>query len=76
MTTARRPAENDHSLLDGVEIRQPFFLAGGLTPENLRHAESVRPYCGFSSGVETDRPKDREKCWKRPSDTGTINLKG
>lgn len=34
----------DHSLLDGAEIRQPFFLAGGLTPENLRQAaESVRP---------------------------------
>lgn len=53
----------DHSLLDGAEIRQPFFLAGGLTPENLRQAaESVRPYCvDLSSGVETDRFKDREK---------------
>lgn len=53
----------DHSLLDGAEIRQPFFLAGGLTPENLRWAaESVRPYCvDLSSGVETDRLKDREK---------------
>lgn len=53
----------DHSLLDGAEIRQPFFLAGGLTPENLRQAaESVRPYCvDLSSGVETDRLKDHEK---------------
>lgn len=53
----------DHSLLDGAEIRQPFFLAGGLTPENLRQAaESVHPYCvDLSSGVETDRLKDREK---------------
>lgn len=53
----------DHSLLDGAEIHQPFFLAGGLTPENLRWAaESVRPYCvDLSSGVETDRLKDREK---------------
>lgn len=53
----------DHSLLDGAEIRQPFFLAGGLTPENLRQAaENVRPYCvDLSSGVETDRLKDREK---------------
>lgn len=53
----------DHSLLDGAEIRQPFFLAGGLTPENLRWAaESVRPYCvDLSSGVETDRLKNREK---------------
>lgn len=53
----------DHSLLDGAEIRQPFFLAGGLTPENLRQAaESARPYCvDISSGVETEKLKDREK---------------
>ena len=53
----------DHSLLDGAEIRQPFFLAGGLTPENLRQAaESARPYCvDLSSGVETEKLKDREK---------------
>lgn len=53
----------DHSLLSGVEIRQPFFLAGGLTPDNLRQAaESIRPYCvDLSSGVETDKFKDRDK---------------
>lgn len=53
----------DHSLLDGAEIRQPFFLAGGLTPENLRQAaENARPYCvDLSSGVETEKLKDREK---------------
>lgn len=53
----------DHSLLEGAEIRQPFFLAGGLTPDNLRNAaERIRPYCvDLSSGVETDRVKDREK---------------
>ena len=53
----------DHSLLNGAGLRQPFFLAGGLDPENLRQAaESVRPYCvDLSSGIETDRVKDREK---------------
>lgn len=53
----------DHSLISGVEIRQPFFLAGGLTPENLRQAAlDIRPYCvDLSSGIETDRVKDREK---------------
>jgi len=53
----------DHSLLDGAEIRQPFFLAGGLTPENLRQAaEKIQPYCvDLSSGVETEKLKDREK---------------
>ena len=53
----------DHSLLEGAEISQPFFLAGGLTPDNLRNAaENIQPYCvDLSSGVETDRVKDREK---------------
>lgn len=53
----------DHSLISGAEIRQPFFLAGGLTPENLRQAAlDIKPYCvDLSSGIETDRVKDREK---------------
>lgn len=53
----------DHSLIDRELIRQPFFLAGGLTPENLRRAAlDIRPYCvDLSSGIETDRVKDREK---------------
>ncbi len=53
----------DHSLIGRAEIRQPFFLAGGLTPENLRQAAlKVKPYCvDLSSGIETDRIKDREK---------------
>lgn len=53
----------DHSLISGVEIRQPFFLAGGLTPDNLRQAAlDIQPYCvDLSSGIETDRVKDREK---------------
>ncbi len=53
----------DHSLIDRELIRQPFFLAGGLTPENLRRAAlDIQPYCvDLSSGIETDRVKDREK---------------
>lgn len=53
----------DHSLINGAEIRHPFFLAGGLTPENLRQAAlEIHPYCvDLSSGIETDRVKDREK---------------
>ena len=53
----------DHSLIDCAVIRQPFFLAGGLTPENLRQAAlDIQPYCvDLSSGIETDRVKDREK---------------
>ena len=53
----------DHSLIDKAQIRQPFFLAGGLTPDNLRQAAlEIQPYCvDLSSGIETDRVKDREK---------------
>jgi phosphoribosylanthranilate isomerase len=46
-----------------AQVRRPFFLAGGLTPENLPQAiAQVRPMgVDLSSGVETDRMKDPEK---------------
>ncbi len=53
----------DHSLIDPEKIKTPFFLAGGLTPENLTElAEKFKPYAvDLSSGIETDRVKDRAK---------------
>ena len=54
----------DWSLLDGYVHAKPFFLAGGLTPENVLAAiTSARPYAiDLSSGVES-RPglKDGDK---------------
>lgn len=51
----------DHSLIG--KIRKPWFLAGGMNPENA--AEAVRrfhPYgIDVSSGVETNGWKDSEK---------------
>lgn len=51
----------DWSLIPKTD--KPFFLAGGLTPQNIRTAiEQVRPYgVDLSSGVETQGVKDREK---------------
>ena len=45
------------------EITRPFFLAGGLGPDNLEQAvRTIRPYAvDLSSSVETDGVKDRRK---------------
>ena len=51
----------DWSLLSAV--RRPYLLAGGLTPETIPAAVAILHPFGvdLSSGVETDRVKDREK---------------
>jgi phosphoribosylanthranilate isomerase len=51
----------DWSLAGGVQ--RSFLLAGGLTPENIPQAvQMLHPYgLDLSSGVETEKKKDREK---------------
>lgn len=51
----------DWSLLQ--RMRRPYFLAGGLTCENVgRAVEELRPYAvDVSSGIETDGNKDAGK---------------
>lgn len=51
----------DWSLVRGIE--RPFFLAGGLCPENVAEAvRAVRPYAvDVSSGIETGGVKDPAK---------------
>lgn len=51
----------DWSLIQ--EMNRPFFLAGGIGPDNLERAiQEIHPYAvDLSSSVETDRWKDPEK---------------
>lgn len=50
----------DWSLLNGID--RPYFLAGGLTPQNAAQAAELQPYAlDVSSGIETDGVKDRDK---------------
>jgi phosphoribosylanthranilate isomerase len=51
----------DWSLLSSID--RPFFLAGGLDPNNAEEAvRRLHPFClDVSSGIETDGVKDRNK---------------
>lgn len=50
----------DWSLIPSLE--KPFFLAGGLTIDNIRLAATYHPFClDVSSGAETDGFKDVKK---------------
>ncbi len=52
----------DHSLIDREKIGAPFFIAGGITPENIRDIARFEPFgVDISGGVETDKLKDRRK---------------
>ncbi len=50
-------------IIKSTEITKPFFLAGGISSDNIREAiETVRPFgIDVSSSVETDKKKDKEK---------------
>ncbi len=45
------------------DVKRPYFLAGGLNPENVADAiEMCHPYAvDVSSGIETDKVKDTAK---------------
>lgn len=56
----------DFAVLDQADIRKPYFIAGGLTVENLPEIlKKAEPYgIDISSGIETEGVKDREKMLK------------
>jgi len=56
----------DFAVLDQADIRKPYFIAGGLTVENLPEVlKKAEPYgIDISSGIETEGVKDREKMLK------------
>ena len=53
----------DWQLLADKQIEQDYFIAGGLTVDNVAEAkETFHPYAlDVSSGVETDGHKDLDK---------------
>ncbi|EHJ51856.1 phosphoribosylanthranilate isomerase [Streptococcus macacae] len=56
----------DWQLLDKLSFKQPYFIAGGLTADNVKKCiEYFEPYAlDVSSGVETDGQKDVVKIKK------------
>lgn len=45
-----------------AHIDRPYFLAGGLNPDNAAQAAKLHPFAlDVSSGIETDGVKDKEK---------------
>ena len=53
----------DHELLKSADIKKPWFLAGGMNPENVGEAiDLLNPFgVDVSSGIETDGKKDPDK---------------
>ncbi|MDE5648744.1 MAG: phosphoribosylanthranilate isomerase [Oscillospiraceae bacterium] len=53
----------DWNIISRVNIKTPYFLAGGLNKNNICDAiKTVKPYgIDISGGIETDGFKDREK---------------
>ncbi|GMO12658.1 MAG: phosphoribosylanthranilate isomerase [Treponemataceae bacterium] len=55
----------DWRILEGIKsnkLDKPFFLAGGISLNNVHDAAAYSPYAvDVSSGVETDGAKDRKK---------------
>ena len=49
-------------LLKKLKIEKPWFLAGGINPDNIVKALALNPFAvDVSSGAETDGIKNREK---------------
>ncbi len=68
----------DAEIIKKSKITKPFFLAGGLSPENIMQAvDDIQPYgVDFSSSVETDGYKDEKKIKKIFEQLKKLNERG
>jgi len=52
----------DWSVIEGEDLSNRYFLAGGVNPENIDSAIAMNPYCiDVSSGAKTNEINDRTK---------------
>ena len=65
-------------LIREAGLDKPFFLAGGLVPENVELAiETLHPYAvDVSSGIETDGLKDPEKMRRFAANAAHVITRG
>lgn len=54
----------DWEIISSVKIKTPYFLAGGITPENLPAALAYSENVDISGGAEENGVKSREKIKK------------
>jgi len=61
-------------ILNSFKFEKPWFLAGGINPDNIERAAGFNPYAlDISGGAETDGIKDREKIVQLVSTVRTVN---
>lgn len=62
-------------VLENSNFQKPYFLAGGLTPQNVTKATKFNPYAvDVSGGVETNGTKDKTKIEQFITNTRKSNV--
>ena len=67
----------DWEILRQLKTDKPWFLAGGINPDNIGAAMALEPFCiDVSSGAETNDVKDRKKILQLTAVVRQHGLKG